>query len=136
MPACSKDGFHLLQFRQQSPSHRLPQDREPSPPRLRTTMCEAEEIERLRLALSTPFPIPVRKPAELDQACLFGVQFQPKPRETFAQFSQESLGISSMLEPHDKVVSVPHDDHVALRLLLSPSVGPEVEHVVKVDVGQ
>src|ERR1700733_13544234 len=39
-----------------------------------------------------------------------------------------------MLETDDEIVCVPHDDHVARGLAMSPSVGPEVEHVVKVHV--
>ena len=40
-----------------------------------------------------------------------------------------------MLKAQDEVVSEADDDHVAARLL-PPSLDPEVEHVVKVDVGQ
>ena len=38
-----------------------------------------------------------------------------------------------MLESHDEVIGKAHDDHVAARVLLTPSLDPEVEHVVQID---
>src|SRR4029077_16278083 len=49
---------------------------------------------------------------------------------------QEAPGVAFVLEADDEVVGVAHDDHVARGLTLSPAVGPEVEHVVQIDVGQ
>jgi len=34
------------------------------------------------------------------------------------------------------IICVPYDDHVAGGLALSPALGPEVEGIVKVDIGQ
>src|SRR5207249_3071366 len=39
-------------------------------------------------------------------------------------------------KPHDEVVRVPHDDHVAAGLRLPPPLSPEVERVVQVHVSQ
>jgi hypothetical protein len=36
-----------------------------------------------------------------------------------------------MLKADDEVVSISDDDHVARDLAMSPSVGPEVEYVVR-----
>jgi hypothetical protein len=41
-----------------------------------------------------------------------------------------------VLKANNKVVGIPHNDHIALGLVLSPAVGPQVEHVVHVDVGE
>src|SRR4029077_1741739 len=39
-----------------------------------------------------------------------------------------------MLEANDEIVGVPHADHVTRGLAMSPSVGPEIEHVVQVHI--
>ena len=41
-----------------------------------------------------------------------------------------------MLEADDEIVRISHDDHVARGLAMSPSVGPEIEHVVQVHIGK
>ena len=64
------------------------------------------------------------------------MQRQPELREPLAQFGEELLGVLSMLESHDEVIGEAHDDDVAVRLPLPPSLDPEVEDVVQVDVGQ
>src|SRR5207249_2072156 len=84
---------------------------------------------------TTPGSVLRRIAAELDQAGLVGMQFQSELRETFSKIVEELLGFISMLKAQDEVVSKTDDDHVAARRL-SPSLDPEVEHVVKVDVSQ
>ena len=44
------------------------------------------------------------------------------------------MGIGLALEPHDDIVRIAHNDHVAGGFPLSPAVGPEVEGVVQVDI--
>ena len=56
--------------------------------------------------------------------------------ESFAQFAVEPLGIVAVLEPHEEIVGVPHDDDITARDLRSPLLGPEVEDVVQLDVGE
>jgi hypothetical protein len=41
-----------------------------------------------------------------------------------------------MLETYDDVIGVSHDDDLTSGTALSPSVCPEVEDVMKVDIGQ
>src|SRR2546421_7809192 len=41
-----------------------------------------------------------------------------------------------MLESGNEVIGKPDDDHVALGLSLSPLLDPQVQHVVKIDIGQ
>src|SRR3982750_1235866 len=48
----------------------------------------------------------------------------------------EASGIGLVLEADHDVIRVADDDHVPAGLAPSPALGPEVEHVVQVDVGQ
>jgi hypothetical protein len=52
-------------------------------PVLPADMLEAQEIERLGFPFSSTFPVLFGKPAELDPARLFWVEFQPKLPQTF-----------------------------------------------------
>src|SRR3990170_1656016 len=131
-----KLGFDLAQLCLQPLPDRLPHHREPSIPLLPADVREAEEVERLRLPLPGAPPALSRIRAECQQARLLGVQLQLELREPLAQLCQEPLSVSPVLEPHDDVIRVPHDDHVAVGLRLPPPLSPEVEHVVQVHVGQ
>jgi len=64
------------------------------------------------------------------------VQRQLEPREALAQLGEEAFGFRPMLEAQDEVIRETHDDDRAARLSLSPSLGPQVEDIVEVDVGQ
>ena len=48
----------------------------------------------------------------------------------------ETPGVGLVLEANNNVVGIPHDDDVARGLAPSPALGPEIEHVVQIDVGQ
>ena len=130
-------GFDLSQLPLPPRTHRLAQHREPALTCLPATMREAKEVEGLRCSSATAilsvFP---RMAAELDQSRLLGVQLQAKAREPLTQLGEEPLGLDSMLEPDDEVVRETHYDDIAARLLPSPSLDPQVEHVVQVDIGQ
>jgi len=41
-----------------------------------------------------------------------------------------------MLEADDEIVGIADDDHAAAGFPPSPALGPEVEHVVQVDIGE
>jgi hypothetical protein len=45
-------------------------------------------------------------------------------------------GVSFVLKAYDEVVGIAHNDHVARGLAPSPALGPQVEHVVQVDIGK
>ena len=89
-----KLGFHLIQLRLQPFPYRLPQHREPSiAPLLSADMREAQKVERLRLPFPTPLPVGRRKPPELDQARLLGMQFQIRTSPCRSRkFFQKPLG--------------------------------------------
>ena len=48
----------------------------------------------------------------------------------------EAPGVCLVLEADNNVIGITHEDHVARGLVPSPALGPEVEHVVQVDVGE
>src|SRR5881296_937259 len=129
-------GLDRLELRLPSLAHRLPQHREPSLSRPPAAMREAEKVEGLRFPVATPSPGPLRVAAELDEPRLVGVQRQPELREPLAQLGEEPLGLLPLLEPHDEVIRKAHDHDIAARLLLPPPLGPVIEHVVQVDIGQ
>ena len=56
--------------------------------------------------------------------------------EPLAHHIEESPGIHLALKTNDDVVGVSHNNHVARGLAPSPAVGPQVENVVQVDVGE
>src|ERR1019366_120275 len=61
------------------------------------------------------------------------------PRPNFANRSRRSVRnrrLFTMLEPNHEVVAESHDDHVTMCMLLSPLLGPQVEHIVQVDLSQ
>lgn len=92
-------GLDLLQFRLPSLAHRMPDHREPSLPGLPTVVREPQKVEGLRFPLTPPPPMLGRIPAELDQACLVGVQCQSVGCHAGPQLGQEPLGIGPMLTP-------------------------------------
>ena len=64
------------------------------------------------------------------------MQRQRERCQTRAHRLPEASGIGFLLEADDDVIRVAHDDHVARGLAPSPACGPEIEHVVQVDVGK
>jgi putative transposase len=144
-PALLRDGLmppflelvlDLSQFGPHPLGDRDPTHPEPSGPGRRTDVREAQEVERLRFP-QTPRPSPFGGvPPELDQPRLVRVQLQPEPCEPAAKLVQEPFGVVSMLKAHDEVVRPARDDHLTVRVAASPPIGPQVEDIVQVDVGE
>src|SRR5262249_17511804 len=105
-------------------------------PSLATAMRKTQEVERLRFAVAAISSIVFRIAAELDDSRFVGMQLETKPRESLAQFRQKPLCFVSMLESRDKVIRKTHEDYLPARLLPSPSLNPEVENIVEIDVRQ
>ena len=99
--------------------------------------ADVREAQELNVSgfLSAP-PVPGGTPPELDQPRLTRVQFQPELREPAAQIVQEPLGVLPVLKPDDEVVREPDDDHITVREPVPPPVGPQVQDVVQVHVGE
>ena len=135
--ASLKLGFHLIQFRLQPFTDRLPQHRVPSiAPLLHADVREAKKIERLRFPFSTPLPLVDRKRTKLQQPRFLGMQFQVELRHSFRKFCPELIGIRFAVKAHHDVVSESHHDHIAVRPLLTPCLDPQIEYVMKIDVRQ
>jgi hypothetical protein len=97
---------------------------------------EAEEVTRLRSPETTSPPSPGGVAPELDEPSLVGVQLQPELREPLAEIGKEPQRLLGVFEAHDEVVRPTHDDHNPVRVAASPPVCPQVENVMKVDVGE
>ena len=87
-------------------------------------MREPQKVERLRL----PFT-PLEPPfgcisAELYQAGLFRVKFQSELGKATPEFPQATLRVVSVLEAHDEIIGISHDDHFAAGMPFSPLVDP------------
>src|SRR5450755_4534620 len=52
------------------------------------------------------------------------------------EFHPKLLGIRFLLKAQHDIVRESHDDHVAMRPLLTPRLDPQIEHVMKIDVSQ
>src|ERR1700730_16751863 len=96
---------------------------------------KAQELEGFRFSKPRPSASLRRMAAKLDQAGLVRMQRQRKLLQPLTHRVPEALGVTFMLETDDEVVSISHNDHVARGLPLSPALGPEIEHVMQVDVG-
>src|SRR6266850_906921 len=135
--ASLKFGFHLVQLRLQSLADRLPQHRKPSiAPLLHADMRKAEEVEGLRFPFSTPLPLVDGIRTKLQKSRLFGMQFQIELPHSFGKFRPELIGIRFAVESHHDVIREAHDDNIAVCPLLTPRLDPQIEYVMKIDVGQ
>jgi len=113
----------------------LPPHLEPPPTGAATHVREAQEVERLRLAPAPGGPLHGEAP-ELQEPRLRRVQLQPELRQPVGQRPLEGLSVVSVLEADDHIIRVPHQHHLAPQRPAHAVLGPEVEHVVEIDVGQ
>ena len=95
---------------------------------------EAEEVE------SSGFPSPsfsrclaAWRPKRISRV-FDRVQRQFERAHSFLQVAQESLRLMLMLKADNGVIRIADGNHVAGRLSQAPAMGPEIEHVVQVDV--
>jgi len=73
---------------------------------------------------------------ELQKPRLLGMQLQVELVHSLLEFRPELIGIRFALEPKDGVISESHDDHIAVRSFPAPRSSPQIQHIVKIDVGQ
>ena len=133
----SQLGFNRVQLRLQPLTNRLPHYREVTvAPLFPADMREAEKVERLRLPFSAPLPVSSRERSELQKPRFVGMQFQAELPKPLGEFRQKLLGIRFTLEANHDVVRVPHDDHIAERLLSTPCLSPQIERVMEIDIRQ
>jgi hypothetical protein len=98
-------------------------------PILPADMREAKEVEGLRLAFPSSFPVLFGIPPELDPARLFRVQLQSELPKPFSQALAKTVCVGLPLEPEDDIIRIADHDHLASRMLLTPDVHPEIEHL-------
>src|SRR6516225_280063 len=136
MHAHSQLLLDFLQLRSHALADRhAPHSKRPVPV-LPADMREAKEVEGLRLAFPSSFPVLFGVPPELDPARLVRMQFQSELPQPFTQLLAKTVCVGSPLEPEDDVIRIAEDDHLASRILLAPDVHPEIEHIVEIDVGK
>jgi hypothetical protein len=110
-------------------THRRSQYREVSLPGFPAALRKTQEVERLRFAAAPVSSIVFRIAAKLDDPRFVGMQLEAKPRESLAPLRQKPLCFVSVLESRDEVIGKTDEDYFPVRLLLSPSLDPEVERV-------
>src|ERR1035437_2906625 len=98
--------------------------REVSLPVFPADMREPQEIQRFRLSFFSLFPALFGKSPELNPARFVWMKLQPELLQPPLEFHQEAVCIGPVLEPDYIVVSVPDDNHIALRAFLAPGVHP------------
>src|SRR4030095_10909611 len=126
--------LQFLQLRLHPLPHRLAKHRIPPTSCLPANMREPKKVEGLRFALASLLPVARRMPSKLDQSSLSLMQLQLVFAHPFAQLSLEPCRVLPRLEADNEIVRISHDDHCSSRFLLTPSLHPLVEYVVKVDV--
>src|SRR5882757_8726699 len=99
-------------------------------------MREAKEVEGLRLAFPSSFPVLFGIPPELDPERLFRMQLQSELPQPFSQALAKTVRVRTPLEAEDDVVRIAEHDHLASRTLLAPDIHPEIKHIVEIDVGK
>jgi len=97
---------------------------------------KAKKVEGLRFSEPATSASFRRKAAELDQAGLVRIERQRELLEPLAHIVPEAPGVRLVLEADNNVISITHEDHVTRSRVPSPALGPEVEHVMQVDVGE
>ncbi len=73
---------------------------------------------------------------ELDQSGLVGMQLQPEPGEPFAQIVKELPSVTLVLEPDHEIIREARDDHITPCVPTSPLLGPAIQDIVEVHVGE
>lgn len=134
--APTKLGLNLPKLGLPPRAHRLSKHRELPPARLSAAVRKSQEVEGLGLALASALPVFSRMSAELNQARLLGMKFQPKTSQPFPKLAQKPLSILSVFETNHKVIGKPDHHPIPPGFGLAPLANPKVEHIMQVDVGQ
>ena len=128
--------LELFQFALHLLPHRLPQHGELPFSGFAAHVRKTKEVEGLRLAVASLSSIIGGKAAEFDESRFVGMQFQVEAFTSLPEFLMKLLGVAAFLESDHNVVGKTNDGYFTSPGLTSPFVGPEVEHVVQVDVCQ
>ena len=102
-------------------------------PRSSPHVGQAEEVEAgpIRCGMAgAPFPWW----AEVDDACLVGMEREPKPSKTLAHHGQDALGVDDVVERHKRVVGEPDKGAIPFETWPYFVLEPFVQHVMQEDV--
>src|SRR5208282_2095033 len=102
-------------------------------PRPSPDMGKAEEVEggpiRLRMTCTLRHLW-----AEIDEACLVGMEREPKSSKTLAQDRQDALGVDDIVERNDRIVGEPDKGAFPFEAQRHLGLEPFVQHIVQKDV--
>jgi len=102
-------------------------------PRLSPNVAEAEEGERCPIRVRVVLAI-WSVAAEIDKACLVGMERELVPRKTLAQYIQNPLGILKVCERHHGVISKTDKGTVPLEPRFHLVHEPLIQHMMQEDV--
>ncbi len=105
-------------------------------PRLAADEREPQEGKGLWFTKSVPLTSGRRVAAELQQTGFLPMKLKRELLEPRSHRIPEAPRIGFMLETCNTVVGISHNDDIAGSLAPSPLLGPELENVVQVDVGE
>ncbi len=128
--------FYHPQLRPHAVSPGLPFEQEFARAGFAADEGEAQEVEGLRFAEPSRLAVFRCKASELDEPGLLGMKRQRELLQPRAHLVEEAPGVTLVLEPDNEVVGIAYEDHVAGGLTPSPALGPEIENIVQIDVGQ
>src|SRR5271155_1409743 len=114
----------------------FPLDEEFSLPCLAADESETQKIKGLRLAKTRSGALIRCEAAKRDQSSLSRMQRQRELFQPRLHSSQEAPRFGFVFNTQNNIIGISHDDHVALCLSTAPLLGPEIEDVVKIDIGQ
>ena len=101
-------------------------------PRLSPRVGEAEEVERLCLAVWGRPAMTLR--AEVDEARLVRMQLEAEPTKSFPQHFHDPLGVVVGLEGHHEVISEPYQGRPPPQAWSHLVLEPLVQHMVQENV--
>src|SRR5208337_3154267 len=78
-----------------------------------TYVRETQKVKGFRLSLSSLRSVGWCKPPEFDETGLLVVQLQSKLAQPFLQLLLEKLCFILVLESHDPIIGISHNDHIA-----------------------
>src|SRR5262245_66442810 len=102
-------------------------------PRLSPDVAEAEEGERCPIRVRVVLAI-WSVVAEIDEACLVGVERELVPSKTLAQYVQNPLGILAIREGHDGIVGESDKGTFPLEAWFHLILEPLIQHMVQKNV--
>jgi hypothetical protein len=74
--------------------------------------------------------------AKLNQTGFVRMQRQRELFHSLPHIRHEASGFTFVLEAHDDVIGVAHNDDLTPSMVLTPPVCPEIEGVMEVNIGQ